>query len=212
MREYPSIQTVWKRDPSDKHRTLLEGQWATPELEYLKDNEWVFTEKVDGTNIRVMWDSEQVRFGGRTDNAQMPTFLLAKLQDMFPAEKLAECFDDGPVCLYGEGYGARIQKGGGDYIPDGASFILFDVLIGGWWLRREDVEGIAERLGIDVVPIVDTGPLEKAVGMVRHGQESALRPGWAEGLVMKPVVDLWGRDGKRIVAKVKHKDFRFGQT
>ena len=211
MREYPKIETVWKRDPSDKYRTLLEGLWATPELEYLKDNVWVFTEKVDGTNIRVMWDGQQVRFGGRTNNAQMPTFLLAKLQDLFLNEKLAECFGDAggqPVCLYGEGYGARIQKGGGNYIPNGVNFILFDVLIGNWWLRREDIEKLAVSLGIDVVPIVDTGPLEKAIRMVRHGQESALREGEAEGLVMKPVVDLWGRDGKRIVAKVKHNDFR----
>lgn len=206
--EYPKIETVWKRDPGDKHRTLLEGKWATPELEYLKDNTWVFTEKVDGTNIRVMWDGEQVRFGGRTNNAQMPTFLLVKLQDLFPNEKLAECFGSGPVCLYGEGYGARIQKGGGNYIPDGVNFILFDVLIGEWWLRREDVEGIAGRLGIDVVPVVETGPLEKAIRMVRHGLASELREGMAEGLVMKPAMDLWGRDGKRIVAKVKHKDFR----
>lgn len=26
------------------------------EFDYLKDNTWIFTEKVDGTNIRIMWD------------------------------------------------------------------------------------------------------------------------------------------------------------
>jgi len=208
MIKYPKIETVWKRDPGNNFKTLLEGEGATPEFEYLKDNTWVLTEKVDGTNIRIMWDGEQVRFGGRTDRASIPTFLYDKLQDMFPAERLAECFGDEPVCLYGEGYGARIQKGGGNYIPGGVSFILFDVLIGNWWLRREDVEDIAEkRFGIDVVPIVGAGSLIEAIEMVREGLASQLRPGWAEGLVMKPYVDLWDRRGRRIVTKIKHKDF-----
>jgi len=208
MLKYPKIKTVWKRDPDNKYKTLIEGQWATPEFEYLKDNTWIFTEKVDGTNIRIMWDDEQIRFGGRTDRAQIPPFLLDKLQAIFPNEKLAEGFGtEQPVCLYGEGYGARIQKGGGNYIPGGVSFILFDVQIGNWWLRREDVEGIAEGMGIDVVPIRGTGPLEKAIRMVRNGWASALRPGFAEGLVMKPAVELFARNGGRIVAKIKHKDF-----
>jgi len=208
MHEYPKIETVWLRDPDNRYITLLEGEWATPELEYLKDNIWVFTEKVDGTNIRVMWDGEMMWFGGRTDKAQIPTFLLATLHELFLAEKLAQSFGAEPVCLYGEGYGARIQKGGGNYIPDDTSFILFDVLIDNWWLRRDDVEGIADSLSIDVVPIVATGTLEKAIGIVRHGQASGLREGMAEGLVMKPHVDLWDRAGKRIVAKVKHNDFQ----
>jgi len=214
MLKYPKIKTVWQRDPDNHFKTLLEGQWATPEFEYLKDNPWIFTEKVDGTNIRIMWDGERVRFGGRTDRAQMPTFLLSKLQDMFPDEKLAECFGKAdpsgvlqPACLYGEGYGARIQKGGGNYIPDGVSFILFDVQIGNWWLQRGDVEGIAEGMGIDVVPIIDTGPLAIAIQKVRYGLPSRLRDGMAEGLVMKPAVELVARNGKRIVAKIKHKDF-----
>jgi len=139
----------------------------------------------------------------------MPTFLLAKLQDLFPNEKFVKCFGDGemPICLYGEGYGAKIQKGGGNYIPDGVSFILFDVLIGNWWLKRPDVEGVAATFGINVVPVVGTGPLQEAIDLVNVGLASELRDGMAEGLVMKPIIDLAGRDGKRIVAKVKHKDF-----
>jgi hypothetical protein len=54
MKEYHKIQTVFKRDPSNNYKTLLEGEFAIPEFGYLQDNEWVFTEKVDGTNIRVM--------------------------------------------------------------------------------------------------------------------------------------------------------------
>jgi len=66
MKEYHKIQTVWKRDQANNYRTLLEGFWATQEIAYLKDLTWVFTEKVDGTNVRVMWDgSRYVSVGAR---------------------------------------------------------------------------------------------------------------------------------------------------
>jgi len=57
MKEYHKIQTVFKRNPKNKLKTLLHGNYSIPEFEYLKDNEWVFTEKVNGTNIRVMFDN-----------------------------------------------------------------------------------------------------------------------------------------------------------
>jgi len=39
MNEYHKIVTVFKRNPENM-RYLLEGEWALPEFEYLKDNEW----------------------------------------------------------------------------------------------------------------------------------------------------------------------------
>ena len=54
MKEYHKIQTVFKRDPATKIKTLLDVDWSQDAFGYLADNEWVFTEKVDGTNIRVM--------------------------------------------------------------------------------------------------------------------------------------------------------------
>ena len=206
MEKYHKIQTVYLRDPDNRHRTLLDGQFALPEFAYLANNHWVFTEKIDGTNIRVDWDCERVLFGGRTDRAQMPTFLFAKLQELFPAEKFATLYPETPMTLYGEGYGAKIQKGGGNYIPDGVSFILFDVMIGNY-LKREDVEDIAKHLEIGVVPMVGTGTLAEAVDIARAGFMSRVGTQWAEGLVMRPAVELISRTGKRIISKVKYKDF-----
>lgn len=220
MHKFPKIQTVYLRDPENKYKTLLEGQWALPEFEYLKDNTWVFTEKIDGTNIRVMWDGITVRFGGRTDKAQIPTFLYDRLQDLFPASTFSSIFppdeQDGieklyDVCFYGEGYGARIQKGGGKYIPDGVDFILFDVKVGDWWLRRPDVEEVGDNFGVSLVPIIGRGCLEDAVELARRGFNSHVASDHtmiAEGLVMRPKVDLCNRRGDRIIAKIKYKDFR----
>lgn len=208
MKPYHKIQTVFKRDPATNHRTLLEGQFSLPEFEYLKDAEWVFTEKVDGTNIRVEWNDGVGRFAGRTNKAQIPLFLLGRLQQMFPATRLAGIADQ--FTLYGEGYGNRIQKVGKRYIPDGVDFILFDVRVGDWWLNRDDVADIAERLDCKVVPEVGRGTLLDAVEMTRGGLESLISRGLtSEGLIMRPAVELRTRSGDRIISKVKWKDFRF---
>lgn len=205
--KYPKIQTVYLRDPDNNYKTLLEGQWASPEFCYLAKNEWIFTEKIDGTNIRVHWNSFGVEFNGRTDKAQIPPFLEAKLGDMFSPDAFEALYPDTPMILYGEGYGARIQKGGGNYIPDGVSFILFDILVDGVWLKHEDVEDIGYNLGINVVPRIGYGTLLKAINVVSAGFKSHIGSQIAEGLVMKPAVDLLSRRGRRIIAKIKYKDF-----
>ena len=81
MDKYHKIQSVYKRDPTNKMKTFLVGQYSRPEFGYLEQNTWVFTEKVDGTNVRIHWDGQEVRFGGRTDNAQMPVLLMSVMLD-----------------------------------------------------------------------------------------------------------------------------------
>src|SRR3972149_11299480 len=206
MKEYHKITTVWERDPNTKFKTLLEGVWASPEFECLQDNEWVWTEKVDGANIRIMWDGNKVILGWKTDNAQIPAFLIERLQTLFYAGALAKIFD-GTACLYGEGYGAKIQKSGGNYIPDDVDFCLFDVLINETWLKREDVEDIANKLEVQIAPIIGIGGLEDAIDMVRRGIKSKWGDFMSEGLVMRPKIEMKNRMGHRIITKIKTKDF-----
>jgi len=207
--EYPKIQTLFKR--SDLTHKVMDGFYSMPEFDYLRDCQWEFTEKIDGTNIRVEWAPEtgSVTFGGRSDNAQIPVFLLLKLQELFPVSKFLEAELKDPLCLYGEGYGARIQKGGGNYISSGGvDFILFDVYIGGFWLTRVSVEDIAQRLGIKVVPLVGYGNLDDAVKLIRDTKlQSTFGPFLAEGIVAKPIIRLCTARGDRIITKLKHKDF-----
>ena len=207
MNEYPKIQTVFKRDPATNHRTLLDGVFSLVEFEYLQDAEWAWTEKIDGTNIRVSLAGGHVDFGGRTDSSQIPSPLITKLMALFRDGLLSGVFPDGAFTLYGEGYGAKIQKGGGNYIPDGCDFILFDVTVGGMWLKRDDVEDVAEKLGIDVVPMIGAGTLQQAVYWARQDNHSEIGDAMAEGLVMRPAVELQTRRGHRIITKIKHKDF-----
>jgi ATP-dependent RNA circularization protein (DNA/RNA ligase family) len=206
VKEYHKINTIYKRDEKGN---LLEGIFSLPEFKYLQNNKWIFTEKVDGTNIRIIWDTQIIRFGGKTDNAQIPTFLISKLQDLFPVTKFQEHFPSTPLCLYGEGYGAKIQKDGGNYIPNGVDFVLFDILIDLWWLKREDIEEVANKLNIKTIPVVGNGTLQDSIDIIKS---NSLKSAWGnflvEGLVLKPEIELFSRNGNRIITKIKHKDFK----
>jgi len=203
--QYHKIQTVFKRDPENNFKTLLEGEYSLPEFEYLRRNEWTWTEKVDGTNIRVMWDGEKVTFGGKTERAQIPANLFQRLQELFPNEFL-KGLELPPMTLYGEGFGARIQKGGGNYIPKGVSFCLFDVFCD-MWLERDNVFDISTKLAIPVAPMMGRGTLDQMEDFVRHGFDSYWGPFEAEGIVARPSVELLTRRGHRVITKLKTKDF-----
>ncbi len=212
MSEYHKIQTVYLRDPATKHRTLLEGQWALPVFDYLQNNPWTFTEKVDGTNIRVMLDRMTVGFAGRTNEAQMPPNLAKALVALFNDDNMNAAFPDSGateesmVVLYGEGYGATIQKGGGNYLPT-PSFCLFDVTVGGIFLERHNVEDVAAKLNLSVAPVIGEGTLHEMIEMARAGIMSHWGPFNAEGIVARPKCEMQTRMGQRVITKIKCRDF-----
>ena len=209
MIEYNKIDTLYKRDMEGSKR-LLDGEFRNPAVEFLKDNIWQFTEKVDGTNIRVYWDGHKVQFGGRTERAQIPAHLVNYLNDTFgtsEAEQIfEEKFSETEVILFGEGYGPKIQNGG-LYRPD-VSFILFDVLISGNYQPRESIEDIAKAFGIDIVPIIFEGTIQEGVDFVKGHPKSTMGTAFMEGLVGRPKVEMRDRCGKRIIVKIKWEDFK----
>jgi hypothetical protein len=209
--EYGKIETLYERD--EKSFKVRVGELKNRTYSLLKT--WHWTEKVDGTNIRCVWSGGKLTFGGKTDNAQIHADLIkwlyenvsaAKLQEMFPAEEGA----GNDVVIYGEGYGAGIQKGGGDYSPV-KKMIVFDVLVGGkWWLSYENVCDVASKLGLEVVPSFGEMTLEEATELVRKGFKSkcAVNRGKdAEGLVGRPLECLFDKKGHRLITKLKTKDF-----
>ena len=220
MAEYQKIQTLFKRD---ERNIIIPDQFTYPEFEVLKDLKWECTEKIDGTNIRIELESSGnpedgiiMSFKGRTDKAIIPEHLLTKLNWLFDRERLMEVFNitdetqDYNITLYGEGYGAKIQKGG-NYISNDVNFILFDVKIGKWWLDRESIKDIANKLGINVVPLMGYMTIPEAVEYVKKGFKSTIAENKdydAEGLVLKTPCGLLKRDGERLITKIKTVDFR----
>ncbi len=209
MIEYNKIETLYERD-MEGSKKLMEGVFRNPTVEFLKDSVWQFTEKIDGTNTRIFWDGHKVQYGGRTENAQIPAHLMNKLVEMFGTDEAEQIFEqkfgETPVILFGEGYGPKIQSGG-SYRKD-VSFILFDVLISGNYQPRTSVEDIAKAFGIDVVPIIFEGTIQEGVDFVKTNPKSTKGTADMEGLVGRPKVEMRDRCGKRVIVKIKVKDFK----
>lgn len=210
MKEYQKIETVFERD-TEGTKKLIEGKFRNPIVEYLKDCEWIFTEKIDGTNIRVLWNGHNFEIAGRTDNASIPPFLLKKLEYIFKNDEMEQMFEqlfnDAQVMICGEGYGNKIQKVGKDYIEYGVDFIVFDIIINDYYLSRDNVEDICKKLGLDIVPIVYEGNIANAVNLVKNNLPSKIGFCQAEGLVGVPKMPIYDKQGKRIIIKIKGKDF-----
>ena len=187
-----------------------------------------------------------VKFYGRTNKAQMPDFIQEYLEATFTLSNMrplwrgqrqcsdcagsgrvehepsgeiflrCKCVEPYPITLYGEAYGARIQRGGGDYRKNGdISFRLFDVLVAEkHWLTWENVVSVAERVGIKTVPLLDYGQatVTNIVAIVREGFKSVVAeeegtPRLAEGIVARTDPYLFDNNGRRVVFKTKTKDF-----
>ncbi len=203
--EYHKIETLYERDPSTFK--VRPGRLKNRTYGLLKT--WHWTEKIDGTNIRVCWspvNSSPLSFGGKTDAAQIHADLVRWLYEHITPTSLLAVFPDVPVLLYGEGYGAGIQKGG-DYSLV-KQFVLFDVLVDGkWWLNDENMRDVAAKLGLEAVPDFGEMTLEWATELVRGGFPSKIGNAKAEGLVGRPLETLFDKKGARLIVKLKTRDF-----
>lgn len=210
MKTYHKIQNIFNRETFGNNK-LIENDYTNKTVEFLKDIDWVWTEKVDGTNVRVYWDGFKVSLGGRTDKADIPSHLKERLEKLFCTPEKEEIFEslfgEKEVILFGEGYGVKIQKGG-NYI-DNVDFILFDIQIGNNFLERKDVEDIAKSFNIDVVPIVGHGTLKEAIDFVKTKPMSTIgkKKAEMEGIVVRPSIELNERNHNRIIVKIKARDF-----
>lgn len=207
---YHKINSIFKRDPATNK--FIFGDYTVPEHEFLKNLPWEFVEKVDGTNIRLIYDGDKLTIGGRTDNTNLNSNLVKKMYAKYNLATLKELFPDAhtvnPLYLCGEGYGAGIQKGG-HYIPNDVDFILFDVWFGDLWLNRKDVIDIGAKLDTKVVETYQVCSLDHYLKTYADKPvPSFLYNGPAEGVVGKPLVELRTRRGDRVITKIKTVDFR----
>lgn len=179
-----------------------------------------------------------VAYKGKTDNAQIPPKLLKYMQDNYTEDKvlaslglkkfiplsefvnhkwtkddmMTPSVDAVPYMytIYGEGYGAGIQKAGSHYIKDGVGFIVFDVKVNEIYLKTDARDDIANKLGAPIVPFYGYLTLDEAIEVVRKGIVTGL---WndknfiEEGLVLRTELGIRNRMGKRLIVKVKYEDF-----
>jgi len=209
-KEYQKIGNVFKFD--EKFRTVV---GLNEPYETLKNIIWQGTEKIDGTNIRIHWDGHDIEIAGHTNKAQIPPKLLEYLNNLFLTPEMEyvfeQIFGESEVYIFGEGFGAGIQKAGGDYVENGTdvSFIVFDVNIGGFDLDRANTTDVANKLGLPSVPVCFEGTLDEAKTWVAEHHMSTLNGGKheMEGLVLVPRdIQLYDKKHHLIKCKCKYRD------
>lgn len=80
MDKYQKIDTLYVFDNRLKR---FVKKFTNPLVEFLRNNAWIVSEKVDGINIRVHFDGYHVEWSGRTDDAQLPKEAEVLLQEAF---------------------------------------------------------------------------------------------------------------------------------
>lgn len=221
--EYPKINTLFKREIFGNNCIIPE--FTLPEFKWMRFCKFECTEKIDGTNIRIIidWKSQydySISFGGRTDRAIIPDHLKEKLHSIFDDFNPNDVFEfknPEKIILFGEGYGRKIQSAGSNYLKDRVDFILFDIYFcnSNLWLNRESCEDISKKIGIDIVPLIGYFTIDEAIEIVQKGMVSKISENKefiSEGLVLKTPDGLNRRNGQRIITKLKTCDFKQYQS
>lgn len=205
---YHKIEGPFKRKV-DNVKEVDRSLWRNDTVKMLADHPiWMGSEKIDGTNIRIIWDGYRVSFGGRTERAELPGQLVQELEKQFHAPGIEEVFEEifggSTAVIFGEGYGPKIQNGGKYRGTPG--FIAFDVAINETTVSRSIARDIVSRLGADFVPEVGPTTLSHLIGLVTSGLESEFGDFLAEGFVAVPAEPLYDQRGERLIVKVKTVD------
>lgn len=210
--EYPKIKTIYERTV-DGSKLLDATKFSSPVFEYLQNSQWVGTEKLDGTNIGIVWDGHKVRIQGRTPDASFSAiqfdFLLEKFGGSTNEELFEQNFGAKPVVFYGELVGKGIQSCGGGYCPDGYRFVIFDVYFpeNHLWANQEARVTMAKMFGVEYAECVCEGTLQNCVDFVKTMPESKYGNLLSEGVVVRPAIELYDNQGARVIAKIKVRDF-----
>lgn len=213
MTEYQKIETLYKFDNTTKTYT---GEFYNQYVEYLRNNRWLTSEKVNGTNVSVQFDSHRIEFHGRTERADLPKEVIEILTEKFGDSEVEfeQLFCGKPAVLYMECYGGKIQ--GGAY-GGKERLVGFDVTVNGQYLDKRCIGEIFAKFGVDCVEFKEVENLDVAINEVKSWAENPKRgispycekgTTVKEGLVCVPSVRIYDNRGKRIIVKIKTEDLR----
>ncbi len=185
--------------------------------EILMFKECYAMEKIHGTSTHISFELYQgsVRFfsGGCNHDHFVSIFDVDFLNKKFLEMEIPS------VTIYGEGYGGK-QQGMRTLYGEELKFIAFEVKMGERWLNVYDAEKFVNSLDLEFVWYTRTSTDLEELDRLRDATSAqALRNGagvlpphkrLAEGVVLRPLIELTRNDGKRIIAK--HKGAAFNET
>lgn len=177
-------------------------------IDIMQFKECYAMEKIHGTSAHVRYkDGEVAFFAGGEKHEKF----VALFNKDFLGKKFKELFDC-DVVIYGEAYGGKQQGMSATYGKE-LKFIVFDVSVGGIWLDVPNAEDVSYKMGLDFVHYVKVPTDLKYIDAERDRPSTqAKRNGIeeikiAEGIVLRPLVELIKSNGKRVISKHKRDEF-----
>jgi len=212
--KYSKFSSPFVKDEKFKN-TMAESQ-------YLPEGKWIKTEKIDGTNIRIILTKpengqREILIGSRKLILNPDDVTSKQFMDCLKEvnlNKVVEYFKevDSTVIIYGEGYGAGIQKGG-MYSPN-KEFRVFDIRIGLAYQDFEYVEKVCIDNQLNIVPVLGvskTLSYGECLSSLDKFKDTMIKDGCGgkpEGIVYKFEPVLLNKYGERLIFKIKFKDFK----
>lgn len=152
MHYYQKIQCPFLRvNPKDKIVDV--NQYSDKYADLLKTTLFSATEKVDGINLNIIYDGNDVWYQGHTDSSnwsQDESDWINKHYCNYEFTQLCEQqFGEKTVQFCGELIGPKIQKN--RYGLDDYKFVVFDIKINNVYINREAVKEITNTMLMDTV-------------------------------------------------------------
>jgi hypothetical protein len=170
-------------------------------------------EKIHGTSAHISWkfDTKEVNFfnGGENRDRFLALFNVEVLKDGF-----LELFPNSNAIVFGEAYGGK-QQGMSHTYGKELKFIGFDVKVNDYWLEVPNAESVCLKLGLEFVNYVIASTDVEVLNSLRDApsvqavRNGILEPKKREGIVLRPLVEMFLKDGSRVICK--HKADEFGE-
>lgn len=180
-------------------------------------------EKIHGSSAHVGWRLDKLH-GNSLMDGTVNLFCGGCKKELFNAlwdiEDLKKKFlETGleEVTIYGEGFGGKMQGMSATYGKE-LRFVAFDVKIGHCWLDVPKAEEFCESIGIEFVAYEKVSTNLEDLDKERDKfSRQAKRNGIeedkiAEGVVLRPLIELKKNNGARLMAKHKRDEFMETKT
>lgn len=206
MKTYQKIETLYKFNTTINK--FVENDFTNPIVKYLYDCKWIGSEKIDGTNIRVLWDGFSFSIAGRTEKSDVPKEVKLLFDTIFNKDAeiiIEQIFGVKEVIFCMEAYGGKIQNG---TYKISERLIGFDIMVNENYIQRESARDIFEKINIPFVPLYIFKNLKEAIDFVKTNPVSQVdNTAYIEGLVCLPYERIYDNQGNRIAVKIKVRDF-----
>lgn len=225
----PPVKTNSGDSESDSHLFpkyhSIQNLRSKPEYFY-KKQEVVVLEKIHGTNCCVGFIKEvckqeiELRASSRRIARKAPDnpsdykhntywypHSLRSIQNLIASykEKVSTS-----LVVYGEVYGGSIQKGY-SYGINSPHFRVFDIRVDNVFLDHEELVAVCNEYDIDMCPTVYRGLYSlKAIKEATKGESLVGGLQGKEGVVVKPIINIYDKHKERYIAKYHSDKFLYG--